>query len=265
MSSYRCVFLMGVEQALEYRVSFFLSMLSAVFPIIIQTTMWNYLYGHSDAAAIFGYQHGEILLYTLLATIVCQLVGTGFEWEMNSDIKMGGLNKYLIRPVGYKGYQFFRFLGQKLPRVMVVAPVMAVIMGLAFWQGMPVSAGRVLVFLVSLGLALLLNFSIFYCVGLLGFWLTDVDKLFGTISVVLTVVSGGVFPLDIFGGVVEILVNLLPFGYTAQFPVNIINGRFGWGRIGVGIAFQIGWFFFFTCLGNAMWRRGVKRYAAVGG
>ena len=36
MSSYRCVFLMGVEQALEYRVSFFLSMLSAVFPIIIQ-------------------------------------------------------------------------------------------------------------------------------------------------------------------------------------------------------------------------------------
>ena len=53
MSSYRCVFLMGVEQALEYRVSFFLSMLSAAFPIIIQTAMWNYLYGHSDAAAIF--------------------------------------------------------------------------------------------------------------------------------------------------------------------------------------------------------------------
>lgn len=265
MSSYRCVFLMGVEQALEYRVSFFLSMLSAVFPIIIQTTMWNYLYGHSDAAAIFGYQHGEILLYTLLATIVYQLVGTGFEWEMNSDIKMGGLNKYLIRPVGYKGYQFFRFLGQKIPRVMVAAPVMAVITGLAFWQGMPVSAGRILVFLISLGLALLLNFSIFYCVGLLGFWLTDVDKLFGTISVVLTVVSGGIFPLDIFGGVVETLVNLLPFGYTAQFPVNIINGRFGWGRIGVGVAFQIGWIFFFACLGNAMWRRGVKRYAAVGG
>lgn len=265
MSSYRCVFLMGVEQALEYRVSFFLSMLSAVFPIIIQTTMWNYLYRHSDAAAIFGYQHGEILLYTLLATIVSQLVGTGFEGEMNSDIKMGGLNKYLIRPVGYKGYQFFRFLGQKVPRVMVVAPVMAVIIGLAFWQGMPVCAGRVLVFLVSLGLALLLNFSIFYCIGLLGFWLTDVDKLFGTISIVLTVVSGGIFPLDIFGGAVETVVNLLPFGYTAQFPVNIINGRFGWGRIGAGVAFQIGWILFFVCLGNAMWRHGVKRYAAVGG
>lgn len=265
MSSYRCVFLMGVEQALEYRASFFLSMVSAAFPIIIQTTMWNYLYGRSDAAAVFGYQQGEILLYTLLATIVSQLVGTGFEWEMNSDIKMGGLNKYLIRPVGYKGFRFFRFLGQKVPRVMVVAPVMAVIIAMAIWQGLPISAGRILAFLVSLSLALILNFSIFYCIGLLGFWLTDVDKLFGTIGVVLTVASGGVFPLDIFGGVVETLVNLLPFGYTAQFPVNIINGRFDWERMGVGFIFQAGWIIVFICLGEYMWRRGVKRYAAVGG
>ena len=265
MSSGRCVFLMGVEQALEYRVSFFLSMLSAVFPIIIQTTMWNYLYRHSDAAAVFGYRHGAILLYTLLATIVSQLVGTGFEGEMNSDIKMGGLNKYLIRPMDYKGYRFFRFLGQKVPRVMVTMPVMAVITGAAFWQGLPVSAGRVLAFLCSLVLALFLNFSIFYCVGLLAFWLTDVDKLFGTISIVLTVVSGGVFPLDIFGGLVEKLVNLLPFGYTTQFPVNIINGRFGWARMGTGFAFQIGWIFVFACLGEVMWRRGIRRYAAVGG
>lgn len=265
MSSSRCVFLMGLEQALEYRVSFFLSMLSAVFPIIIQTTMWNYLYRHSDAASVFGYQQGEILLYTLLATIVSQLVGTGFEGEMNSDIKMGGLNKYLIRPVGYKQYQFFRFLGQKVPRVMVVAPVMAVIIAMAFWQGLPISAARVIVFLISMILALILNFSIFYCIGLMGFWLTDVDKLFGTISIVLTVISGGVFPLDIFGGGVEAIGNLLPFGYTTQFPVNIINGRFDWGRIGVGVAFQIGWILVFSCLSEFMWKNGMKRYAATGG
>lgn len=265
MSSSRCVFLMGVEQALEYRVSFFLSMLSAVFPIIIQTAMWNYLYSHSDAAAVFGYEHGQILLYTLLATIVSQLTGTGFEGEINGDIKMGGLNKYLIRPVKYKWYQFFRFLGQKVPRAMVIGPVMAIMIAMAFWQGLPLSAGRVLAFLVSLVLALVLNFSIFYCIGLLGFWFTDVDKLFGTISIVLTVASGGVFPLDIFGGIAERLVNLLPFGYTTQFSVNIINGRFGWERIGTGFVLQAGWILVFACLGEYMWRSGIKRYAAVGG
>ncbi len=265
MNRYRCVFLMGLEQALEYRISFVLSMLSAVFPIIIQTTMWNYLYGHSDAAAVFGYEQGQILLYALLANIVTQLVSTGFEADMNADIKMGGLNKYLVRPIEYRGYQFFRFLGQKIPRIMVIAPVMAVILAAAVWQGLPLSVGRVVAFLLSLILAVILNFLIFFCIGLLGFWFTDVDKLFGTISIVLIVLSGGVFPMDIFGRHLNQLLQWMPFGYTTQFSVNIINGRFDWGHVGIGFLFQIGWIICFACLANAMWKRGLQRYAAVGG
>lgn len=141
MNAYRCVFLMGIEQALEYRVSFLLSMLSALFPIIIQTTMWNYLYRHSDASAVFGYEHGEILMYSLLAVIVSQLVSTGFEWEINSDIKLGGLNKYLVRPVGYNRYRFFWFLGQKVPRIMIILPAIVIITTAAFLQGMPITVG----------------------------------------------------------------------------------------------------------------------------
>lgn len=265
MNQNRCVFLMGVERAMEYRVSFFLSMLSAVFPIVIQITMWNYLYGHGDGAAVFGYEHEQILLYTLLAVIVSQLAGAGFEGEMNSDIKMGGLNKYLVRPVSYKWYQFFSFTGQKVPRFLVAAPVMTGILTVGAWQGLSLSAARILAFLGSLVLAVVLNFCIFYCIGLLGFWLTDVDKLFGTVSIVLTVVSGGIFPLDIFGGWVEFVVNLLPFGYTTQFPVNVINGRFGWERICLGTVFQAGWILVFACLGEWMWKQGLKRYVGIGG
>lgn len=265
MSSYRCVFMMGVEQALEYRLGFFLSMLSTVFPIVIQTAMWNYLYSHSDAAGIFGYGQGEILLYTLLAAIVSQLVGTGFEWEMNRDIKLGGLNQYLIRPVKYRGYRFFAFLGQKVPRLMVIGPVMAVLIGGAVWNGMNLSPVRALAFLGSLMLAVVLNFSVFFCIGMLGFWFTDADKLFGAVSIVLTVASGGVFPLDIFGEQAEIMGNLLPFGYTIQFPVNIVNGRLGWERMGMGFALQVFWISVFVCLGEYMWRHGVRRYTAAGG
>lgn len=266
MNKYRCIFLMGIERALEYRVSFLLSMLSAVFPVIIQTAMWNYMYSHTDAAAVFGYEHGQILLYTLLATLVSQMVSAGFEQEMNEDIKMGGLNKYLARPMNYKWNCFFSFVGQKIPRFMVIAPVAAAILLFSrFWKGLPISFGRTMVFLCSLMLAVILNFYIFYCIGLLGFWLTDVGKLFGTVSIVLKVVSGGIFPLDIFGGIIEKLVNVLPFGYTAQFPVNIINGRFGWERIGIGFCFQAAWILAFACLAEVLWRRGLKRYVAVGG
>lgn len=266
MNPYRCVFRMGMEKSLEYRANFFLSLLSAVFPIIIQTFLWNYLYGNADAAALFGYSYDQIIVYTLLATLVSQLVYTGFEYQVNEDIKNGGLNKYLVRPVSYSRYQLFSFLGEKAPQlaILIVVAICLITFSVAV-LGLELSAVRGLAFLLSLVLALLLNFFIFYCVALLSFWLTDVNRMFGTVSIVLVVVSGGIFPMDIFGERIAFLVNLLPFGYTTQFPVNIINGRFEWMRVGGGFLYQLFWIGFFAVLARLMWRRGLKRFAAVGG
>ena len=110
-----------------------------------------------------------------------------------------------------------------------------------------------------------LNFSIFYTVALLGFWLTEIRQLFGTISLGIMVVSGGVFPLDIFGPAAAAAVQVLPFGYTTQFCVNIVNGRLAPGQIGRGFAVQWAWVAGFTLLYRLLWRRGARRYTAVGG
>lgn len=265
MNPYKCTFLMGIESALEYRFGFFISMLSAVFPILIQTTMWNYLYGQSDMAAVFGYSHDQILVYTLLATIVSQLV-SGDAWTVNGDIKLGGLNKYLVRPVSYVRYVLCNMLGSKVPKVMVLGPVAAVMLLFSVLVlHLSLTIWRVLAFVISLFFGILLNFFIFYCVALICFWLTDVDKLFGTVSIVVTVISGGVFPMDIFGRAARIMTNLLPFGYTTQFPVNIINGRFDAERVLLGFTGQIIWLLLFVLLSRIMWKRGLKRYVAVGG
>ena len=84
-------------------------------------------------------------------------------------------------------------------------------------------------------------------------------------GVVLVVVSGGVFPMDIFGERIAFAVNLLPFGYTTQFPVNIINGRFGLRETGAGFLCQIFWICCFGMLAEILWKRGLKRFTAVGG
>ena len=67
MKLYRCVYQMGVETALEYRANMVLTLLSTIFPIIIQTFLWNYLYGNGDAGEMTGYSYTEIIVYTLLA------------------------------------------------------------------------------------------------------------------------------------------------------------------------------------------------------
>ena len=101
--------------------------------------------------------------------------------------RWGGLNKYLVRPMGYKRYLFFRFLGTKSSQSPDHCPCYG--RRSSSWhscRGIPISAGRTAAFLVSLSLAIILNFSIYFCIGLFGFWLTDAGQLFGTISIVLT-------------------------------------------------------------------------------
>ncbi|MDE7029655.1 MAG: ABC-2 family transporter protein [Lachnospiraceae bacterium] len=266
MNPYRCVFHMGIEKSLEYRVNFLLTMTSSIFPVIIQTIMWTYFYGKTDAAASTGYTYSQIMIYTLLATLVSQLVSTGFAWQMNDDIKRGGLNKYLVRPVHYGGYQLSSFLGEKIPQLLMLLVVsVAVISFSAAVFGLTLSATRILLFIISLLFALALNFFLFYTVALTSFWLTDVDQFFGTISIVLVVISGGVLPLDIFGEKTVLITKILPFGYTTQFPVNIINGRYDMQAVGVGFLCQLFWVAFFGILGEVLWKKGLQRYVAVSG
>mgnify|MGYP007000010321 FL=1 len=62
-----------------------------------------------------------------------KLVITGFEYQINEDIKDGGLNKYLIRPVNYCGYRFCSYLGEKMPQLILL--LLISIVGLIFLTG----------------------------------------------------------------------------------------------------------------------------------
>lgn len=106
---YTAVFSMGVQQSMEYRFHFFLGLLGAAFPILVQYFIWTAVYQHSGESALFSYSYHQIILYTILAGLVSKLIATQFEHQIVDDIKNGGLNKYLIKPVSYFGYRLVSF------------------------------------------------------------------------------------------------------------------------------------------------------------
>ena len=75
-------------------------------------------------------------------------MSAGFETQINEDIKLGGLNKYLVKPVGYCRYQFFSFLGEKLPQLSILLLVASGLIAFsAAFLELPLSAVRILAFL----------------------------------------------------------------------------------------------------------------------
>ena len=116
LEKYSRVFELGFQTALEYRVNFLLSLLSAAYPIFIQSFLWTAIYRNSAEGVVYGYTYRQIMIYTFLAGLVARIVRTGFEYDIMEDIKNGKFSTFLVQPVHYFPYRLFSYVGQKITR-----------------------------------------------------------------------------------------------------------------------------------------------------
>jgi ABC-type uncharacterized transport system, permease component len=255
-----------MQSTLEYRGDFLLGMLSSVWPMFIQYFLWSSLYRAADGAALFGYTYTQMIAYTVFANIVQQFLRTGFEYEMNQDIKLGGLDKFIVRPVGYFHYRMTNFLGAKLVQsIFVFALLIGAVFMLNGVFGPVVTLPGAACFLAVICMACVLNYIIFFCVGTLAFWLSEIGFFFEAFRIVFIACSGGIFPLDVLGPRVAAVLNWMPFRYTVNFPVDVICGRVPVQQIVSGVLAMCVWMVLLRLLADALWRMGLKRYTAAGG
>jgi ABC-2 type transport system permease protein len=266
---YTKTFELGFETALEYRLNFLLSLVSAAFPVIIQTFLWTAIYtssGTTGDQTIYGYTYRQMIVYTFLAGLVSRIIQTGFEYDIQEDVKSGKYSKFLVQPLGYFPYRLSSFFGQKVPNSLMILGILAIVLTtLSVVFGITLEFWRVLVFLLTIVLALALNFLIFYCISAMSFWIVEVGFLFEGIRIVTILLSGGIFPLEVFGERFVQAMNFLPFKYTINYPINVLNGRMPADQIGWGILAQCFWIGVCWLLAQYLWKIGGRRYVAVGG
>jgi ABC-2 type transport system permease protein len=252
---------------MEYRADFLLGMISATFPIIIQVFMWSAIYGGNEGAIYYNRSYGQMIAYTVMASILNRVIRTGFEYEVNNDIKNGDLSKYIVRPLHYLPYRLSCFMGQKTGHLTASLGLLAlalVILTLLFGGGV-VGVSGVLTFIPALALAFLLNFMIFFCVAMWAFWMNEIGFFFEAVRIVFIVLSGGIFPLDIFGEGMGSVLKLLPFSYTINFPVDVLSGVTSGMQIVAGFGMQLFWIAVLYGLSSFLWRIGSRKYVAAGG
>lgn len=266
MNKYKTCFVMGIQKAIEYRFDFFLGYLSAIFPIIIQVSMWTAIYQSTKTGILYGYTYQQMILYTFFVGIIGRFLATGFEHEMNDDIKNGGLNKFIVKPINYCFYRSSCFLGERASVSLVFFIILGIFCIVFSMLGyFKVTGYKILFFMVSLILSLLLNFAVYFCVGIAGLWISEISRIFPAISIVLSVISGSIFPLDILGSNINKMLFFLPFKYLLQFPVDIITGKEPSYPISFALFIQLGWVILLWTLAQFLWKKGLNKYIAIGG
>ncbi|MDR1439886.1 MAG: ABC-2 family transporter protein [Clostridiales bacterium] len=264
--AYSAVAKTAFSGALEYRADFLFGLLSKGFPVVIQWYMWTAIFRNSQSAAVHGYSYGQMILYSVLAPLVSGLVAVSAHYQIADEIKNGRHSMYIVMPVRHFFFKLSEHIGGKCADAVFLAALLAAAYAVFASLGyVSPDAGGILAFALTAALAALLQFLISYALAAAAFWMGDCGGIFTVANIAMLIASGGVFPLDIFGGALLGVFRRLPFYYITYFPLGIIIGRVAPEAMAKGLAAMAAWAVALAIAGRLAWRQGEKRYIAAGG
>ena len=252
-------------QELAYRSKFVVERLQSVLQVFLIFFLWDSVFS-DPSREVFGYDRAKILTYVFGLLIVKAIVASTKASDVSGIISSGELTNYLLKPIGFVKYWFFRDIsarGIHTAFAVVEAAILFVILKPPFF--LQTNLMSVVGFLVLLVMAMIIFFLMLTLVSFIPFWLVEQTWppifLFLSISEVL---SGAVFPLDVFPEAIQKVLYLSPFPYLIFIPIQVYLGKVvgmelirslltgGFWMVGLMIA--VSW----------VWQRGLVHYRAEG-
>ena len=268
MKKYWHVISIGMQNNLTYRFNFLARSVFGLIPLIAILYVWKTIYAGNGAGSRVGaYTLAEMISYYLLTAVVDALTAVNEDdWQIAADIKDGNISQFLLKPIDYLWYRLCLFLSGRVTYLAVAAiPLTLFILYLRRYFVLPPDGIALGCFLFSTILTALLQFFMSYAMAMLAFWVLEVSTFIFILFAFEYLASGHLFPLDILPRGLERMLQFTPFPYQLYFPVSVYMGKTVGLELVKGLILQVGWVVAAYGLARFAWRRGIKRYSAVGG
>ena len=249
----------GFTQVSNYRSEVWLILLNKAIYLSGIIFFWSVI--GKSANGVTGLS--SVLSYFLIANGVQGLVDAEslrFSRVFTAEVKNGGLNSHLLRPLNPVLFIYFSFMGA---RGMIM--LMTVLMMVVGWIFLPqVAWWQLLLFVVSLFFGFVISFVINLMVGCTSFWTSEASNLQNVASHFVRIFSGVMIPLSFFSPTVRNLLLLSPFPAMAYLPSIIMQTSTITREIWTLFGATIFWSVILLPLSFWFWRKGLKQYEAIG-
>jgi ABC-2 type transport system permease protein len=248
---------------LQYRAALLIWLLWGVMDPLVSLGIWWSIAG---AGAVQGYDRAAFAQYFFAVILVNQLTVAWDAWYIDRWIRLGEMNYRVARPIAPIHEAIADNLAYKVRTGGIV--IVAWLVTAAVWPPVriPLDPMRWLAAALAVVLAAAIRFLNGYATGLLAFWTTRATALMGLQFGVSLFLSGRVAPLALLPPAVGAVAGVLWFPYMLAFPVEVLTGTTPPGAPYVrGVAWQVAWLLAWLALYALVWRRGLRRYGAVGG
>ena len=252
---------LGSAEAVAYRASTLVWILTTSFPLV-SLALWSAI---AREGAIGDYGQADFVSYFLAAFLIRQLTASWIVWDLDRQVRTGELNALLMRPVHPVAHLCVQNLATQPIRLMLAVPLALALSFALDGAGPGLEGGAWLWMLPAIGLAWLIIFTTQLVVGCLAFWFTHSESIYDVWTGLFIVLSGYAVPTSLFPDALATVARALPFHAALGFPVELWLGRLTRAEILEGFALQLGWAVVFSVAAWVAWRRGLRRYGAVGG
>jgi ABC-2 type transport system permease protein len=248
---------------LAYRVNYYSGIIIYAINIGAYYFLWAAIYG--DRESLGGLSTTQMTTYIAVSWMARAFYFNNIDREMALEIKEGRVAIELLRPYHYLmmktmqglGEGIFRFFFFSLPGMLLVA--------LIFPIQLPTDSSTVMIYLVSIGMAFIINTQINLITGILTFFFFNNDGLMQTKRVVVDLFSGLLIPIMLFPSWAASLLSYLPFQAISYVPAMIFTGGIKGEEAIEAIMIQALWFIILLLPIQLLWMQAKKSLIIQGG
>ena len=250
----------GVAETVAYRAEFLVWILTTTQPLIM-LGLWTSV---AQLQPFTNYSAADFVAYFLAALIVRQLTGNWVAWQISEDVRSDAMAMRLLRPV----HPFFVYAvshAAAIPfRSIIALPVAVILLASSGGGALTTDPVRLALVIPSIALAWLITFALLFAIGALAFFLTQTMAIANLYFALYSLFSGYLMPLKLLGPVGEV-ARWLPFRFMLSAPVELMTRTQHSDDPASVLGGQAAWAAVMLAVALVLWRRGVRRFEAVGG
>jgi len=257
----------GIIESLQFRLGTAVMLFGNLIYLALVYFLWKAVYESSGVSVVNGMTFYDTMIYLILATAIFNFLEMFIVWDMSRAIQSGEIIMHLLKPMRYRVYTFWSYTGAHVNNFFLAFVPTFIVVSVITKGAIPIGM-NLLYFVVSLILALVVNFNIEMLVAPICLYTESTWGINIVKETIVLLLSGATIPLAFFPEGLRQVVEYLPFRAVYDIPLTVLlakNGTDTPAGLLAGLGIQLLWCVVLSVCGNLFWKHAVKKITVNGG
>ena len=255
----------GIIEALQFRLSAVVMVIGNLLYLIVVYFLWKAIYASAGTDIVNGMTFADTLIYLVLATALYGFMEMYAVWEIGRAIQSGKIVLDLLKPIEYRSYLFWSYSGSFVVNFCTTFLPTFIAVCIVTHGAVPLGI-NLLYFVISVVMAILINYSIDFLVGTVCLYTESIWGINIMKQVIVLLLSGATIPLAFFPETLRKIAYYLPFQSIYNAPLSILLDRSARPETVLPVlGLQLFWCVVMVVLSKLFWKVSLRQITVNGG